>query len=377
MIQHLNEFFDQLFLILVYGGIVLGVFVVLLINNKGVKKTRANVFLSVLLMAFTFSIFHIRYAGNVMSHFSMQAFNVGDPTFLLISPLLWFYIEELTGKRVRLTVKSVLHFIPFAFIIFCSLFFKSIATDNPFIIFLNSHSRMPIIVFWIIVVIQFSWYQLLIQRKLYAYQQLLQQEVSNTEDINIAWVKFFMSVFLAINIFFLFGLIAVIHLDYIMWLWKAVGIVFSLSVFALGYKGILQREVFYTDETAKSVNTPIAENQSKPEQQLIDRVVNYMVEKKPYLDAELTLSMLAKDLSMSRNQLSHLINVGVGANFYDFVNNYRVEEVKRLMTDPQVKNFNLLGMALEAGFKSKSTFNLIFKRFTGLTPTEYRKNSTQ
>ncbi|HTJ52679.1 MAG TPA: helix-turn-helix domain-containing protein [Cyclobacteriaceae bacterium] len=102
-----------------------------------------------------------------------------------------------------------------------------------------------------------------------------------------------------------------------------------------------------------------------------------MVEKKPYLDAELTLSTLAKDLSMSRNQLSHLINVGVGANFYDFVNKYRVEEVKRLMTDPQVKNFNLLGIALEAGFKSKSTFNLIFKRFTGLTPTEYRKNSTQ
>jgi len=312
-----------------------------------------------------------------MSHFSMQAFNVGDPTFLLISPLLWFYIEELTGSRVRFTVKSVLHFIPFAFIIFCSLFFKSIATDNPFIIFLNSYSKMPIIIFWIIVVIQFSWYQLLIQRKLYTYQQLLQQEVSNTEDINIAWVKFFMSVFLVINIFFLFGLIAVIHLDYIMWLWKAVGIVFSLSVFALGYKGILQREVFYTDDTTKPVNIPTTENQSKPEQQLIDKVVSYMVEKKPYLDAELTLSTLAKDLNMSRNQLSHLINVGVGANFYDFVNKYRVEEVKRLMTDPQVKNFNLLGIALEAGFKSKSTFNLIFKRFTGLTPTEYRKNSTQ
>lgn len=74
--------------------------------------------------------------------------------------------------------------------------------------------------------------------------------------------------------------------------------------------------------------------------------------------------------------MSHLINAGLGENFYDFINKYRVEEVKRLMADPQKQNYNLLGIALEAGFKSKSTFNLIFKRFTGLTPTEYKKNIT-
>jgi AraC-like DNA-binding protein len=102
-----------------------------------------------------------------------------------------------------------------------------------------------------------------------------------------------------------------------------------------------------------------------------------MIEKKPFLDSELTLSSLAKDLNMSRSQLSQLINDGIGENFYDFVNKYRVEEVKSLMTDPAMKNFNLLGIALEAGFKSKSTFNLIFKRFTGLTPTEYKKNIDQ
>ena len=101
------------------------------------------------------------------------------------------------------------------------------------------------------------------------------------------------------------------------------------------------------------------------------------MKKKPYLDPELTLSQLAKDLSISRSQLSQLINDGIGENFYDFVNKYRVEQVKKLMIDPQVKNYNMLGIALEAGFKSKSTFNLIFKRFTGLTPTEYRKNQTQ
>jgi len=368
----LHILLDQLFLILINGGIVLGIFVVLLINNKGARKSRANLFLSVLLMAFTFSIFHIRYAGNLMSHFSYRVFNAGDPTFLLIAPLLSFYIEELTGRRVKFSLKSVLHFIPFFFIIVCSLSLNSL-TNNSFISFLNDHSKLPIIIFWIIVVIQFSGYQIFIQRKWRNYQQLIRQEVSNTENINISWVKFFMSVFLIINIFFFFALFIIIHFDYMIWLWKASGIVFSLSVFALGYKGILQREIFYTDEI-KAVDTPIINKQARPDQQLIDKLVSYMSEKKPYFDSELTLSSLAKDIGMSRSQLSQLINDGLGENFYDFVNKYRVEEVKRLMTDPQAMNFNLLGIALEAGFKSKSTFNLIFKRFTGLTPTEYRKN---
>jgi len=368
----LHILFDQVFLVLINGGIVLGTFVVLLINNKGARKTRANLFLSVLLIALTFSIFHLRYAGNVMSHFSFRVFNAGDPSFLLIAPLLSFYIEELTGQRIKFSLKSVLHFIPFFFIVVCSLSLNSL-TDNSFISFLNDHSKLPIIIFWVIVVIQFSGYQFFIQRKLRTYQHLIRQEVSNTENINISWVKFFMAVFLAINIFFFFALFIIIHFDYMMWLWKASGIVFSLSIFALGYKGILQREIFYTDEI-KTVDVPVINNQVKPDQQLIDKLLTHMIEKKPYLDSELTLSSLAKDISMSRSQLSQLINDGLGENFYDFVNKYRVEEVKRLMTDPQAKNFNLLGIALEAGFKSKSTFNLIFKRFTGLTPTEYRKN---
>ena len=371
----MTDFLDQLFQILINGGIILGVFVILLLNNKGVRKSRANIFLSVLLAAFAFSIFHIRFAGNVISHFHVKAYNVGDPTFLLITPLLWFYLEELTGTRVRFTTRSLLHFLPFLFIVLCSLSFRSLPPDSAFVVFMARHQNLPIIIFWMIVVAQFSCYQIFIQRKWQGYQHVMRQEVSNTEDISISWVKFFMAVFLVINICMLLALIAVIHLDLMTWVWKAIGVVFSLSVFALGYKGILQREIFFQDAIVIPVETVTATPPtSKPDQHLIDRLVTYMVDKKPYLNAELTLSDLAKDLDISRSQLSQLINDGIGENFYDFVNKYRVDEVKRLMTDPQAENYNLLGIALEAGFKSKSTFNLVFKRFTGLTPTEYRKN---
>jgi AraC-like DNA-binding protein len=367
-------FLEQLFQILIYGGILLGIFVVLLINNRSVRKSRANIFLSVLLLAITFSIFHNRYAGFVINHFAATIYNVGDPTFLMIAPLLWFYIEELTGSRVTFSIKSFLHFIPALGIIGCSFTFHLITPESTFGQVIAKHESLPTIFFWIVMVIQFSWYQWFIHRKRQAYQRLIKQEVSNTEDVNISWVRFFMVVFLIINVFFLFGLFAVIHLDYTMWLWKGAGVLFSLSIFALGYKGILQREIFFTEVITRPIlDEPVAIS-TKPDQQLIDKAIAYMEQKKPYLDPELSLSNLAKALEMSRSQLSQLINEGVGENFYDFVNKYRVEEVKRLMTDFKAKNFNLYGIALEAGFKSKSTFNLIFKRFTGLTPTEYRKN---
>jgi AraC-like DNA-binding protein len=224
------------------------------------------------------------------------------------------------------------------------------------------------------VVIQFSGYLYVIHKILIAHQSLIQQEVSNTENVNISWVRFFLIVFLIINIFFLFSLFAVIHLHNDGWLQKTTAALFSLSVFALSFKGILQQEVFNTFIDQPSAPISNSQTSVEPNKILIEKVVQHMIDKKPYLDAELTLSGLAKDLSMSRSQLSQLINDGIGENFYDFVNKYRVEEVKRLMTDPRISNYSLLGIALEAGFKSKSTFNLIFKRFTGLTPSEYKKN---
>lgn len=366
---------SQLFQILINGGIVLGVFVIVLLNTKGVRKTRANMFLSILLGAMTFSTFHLRYAGDVIHHFSLEAYTLGDPTFLVIAPLLWFYIVELTGGRIRFSISNMLHFVPFLIMIFCSISFGSFLSDNVIRKFLDSHPRLPFIIFWIAVVIQFWVYQYAIRKKWRGFQNMLRREVSNTDDVSISWVRFFMGVFLVISICFLFALFAAIHLDLKNWLWKSIGIVLSMSIFALGYKGILQREIFNTIKDVPAPSSePMVENREQPDQELVERLRTFMADTKPYLDPELSLSSLSKQISLSRNQLSHLINNGLGENFYDFINKYRVEEVKRLMVDPQKQNYNLLGMALEAGFKSKSTFNLIFKRFTGLTPTAYRKN---
>lgn len=368
------ELFEQLSLVLTYAGIVQGFFVALLLNSRSVKRSRANIFLSVLLISLSFSIAHMLYAGQVLTHLSVKVYSIGDPTFFLIAPFLWLYTIELTGGRVRFSWKIVLHFLPFLLIIFVYLSFQSIRLDEAITV-MNEGNRIGSVLFWMGVLVQFSCYLFFIHKRWTKYQSVIQQEVSNTENVSISWVRFFMGVFLLVNLFFLFSLFAVIHLESKAWLFKSAGVIFSLSIFALGYKGILQREL-QTSAREESLNSPpIAPKENKPQdQQLIDKVVAYINDKKPYLDPELTLSALARELSLNRSQLSQLINEGMGDNFYNFVNRFRVEEVKKLMVDPKYHNLNMLGLALEAGFKSKSTFNLIFKRFTGLTPSEYKKN---
>jgi len=96
-----------------------------------------------------------------------------------------------------------------------------------------------------------------------------------------------------------------------------------------------------------------------------------METEKPYLEPKLTLSSLADELEISANHLSQVINQYEEKNFFDFVNSYRVEEYKERATDPAYQNFSILAIALDSGFNSKSSFNQVFKKFTGKTPSQY------
>ena len=93
----------------------------------------------------------------------------------------------------------------------------------------------------------------------------------------------------------------------------------------------------------------------------------------PFLDGKLTLSQVAQNLGISNNHLSQVINENLGKNFYDFVNGYRVALVKEEIANPRKAHLTLLAIAYESGFSSKSSFNEVFKKFTGLTPSQYQK----
>ena len=104
---------------------------------------------------------------------------------------------------------------------------------------------------------------------------------------------------------------------------------------------------------------------------LHQQLLTLMTTEKPYLEPKLSLAQLAEMLGVLPNHLSQIINQYEEKNFYDFVNSYRVEEFITLAKKDIDKNFNLLGLAYEAGFNSKSSFNQVFKKITGKTPSEF------
>ncbi|MBN1196083.1 MAG: helix-turn-helix domain-containing protein [Candidatus Aminicenantes bacterium] len=101
-----------------------------------------------------------------------------------------------------------------------------------------------------------------------------------------------------------------------------------------------------------------------------------MDKEKPFLEANLTLVKLARSMNIHANYLSRIINERRNQSFNDFVNQYRIEEACRRLTDPRWKNMTILQIAYETGFYSKSVFNTAFKKFTGQTPSQYRSRNT-
>ena len=101
-----------------------------------------------------------------------------------------------------------------------------------------------------------------------------------------------------------------------------------------------------------------------------EKLLRLMAEEQPWLEPELTLTELAHRARTHPAALSRIINTGCGQNFNDFVNGYRVAEARRKLADPRFAHYSLVGVALESGFNSKSTFNRVFKKLTGQAPGE-------
>jgi len=101
-----------------------------------------------------------------------------------------------------------------------------------------------------------------------------------------------------------------------------------------------------------------------------EKLLYLMGTEQPWLEPELTLTELAHRLRTHPALLSKVINAGCGQNFNDFVNSYRVAEARRKLADPRFAHYSLVGVALESGFNSKSTFNRVFRKLAGQAPSE-------
>lgn len=113
-------------------------------------------------------------------------------------------------------------------------------------------------------------------------------------------------------------------------------------------------------------------NELKEEPEQLKNLLQFMETEKPYLDDKLTLQKLAEQFNLPEKQLSLLINQHTGKHFFDFINEFRINDAKILLKEKS--QLTVLEVLYEVGFNSKSSFYTAFKKETNLTPTDYRKS---
>ena len=214
-------------------------------------------------------------------------------------------------------------------------------------------------------------------RRLQLFDRDLRDHFSNLEGKSLEWLRLVLVCIFILGILWLADELnrryAFAPFSSIMYP-RMIGI--SVLIYWCGYTIYFRRDLFelppqlsgqdktdHKPEIALSANTDIH----------YKRLLSLMDTDQLYLDPNINMTTLAEKTELSVGYLSLIINQKENKNFFEFINTYRIAEVKQLMRDPKFSHFTLLGMAQEAGFRSKSTFNAVFKKIEGLTPSQYKK----
>ncbi|WP_394748076.1 helix-turn-helix domain-containing protein [Spongiimicrobium salis] len=144
----------------------------------------------------------------------------------------------------------------------------------------------------------------------------------------------------------------------------------------LGYYGVHQSKILLPDFLLKeNGNPPLYTTNERELLALKERLIYLLDTKKMYLDEGLTLIKLAEEIPTTDKKLSAFLNGYMKISFYDIVNHYRVSAVKEKIDSGTYENLSLIGIAYDCGFRSKASFNRIFKKETGFSPSQYRNRN--
>lgn len=351
---------DLIGILIVYQGAFFGIS--LLLSKE--KRSRFNVILA---------CFMLSLSGNFLNMFLLNqgwtSFNFGAFFGLSYGPLCLLYTRSLIYAEKKIHRNDLWHFIPAAAILIGLL-----VTTKSFTALTNS------LVFTVLVVLQLSFYLVLAYRQVSWYRRTLKNVSSEFISINLSWLQYLI---LSLGIVFAIVLVEALVVDNEV-LDNAV--VIGIYVFVLFFvnsiywKGLRHPQIFngLTAE-AKTLNGEIAAKYSHSNlvelqaEAYLRQLEAYMLQEKPYLTYNITIEELSEATGISARHLSQVINQQLNKNFYDFINGYRVEEAKRLLTD-KVKALRVNEVMYDSGFSSKSTFNAVFRKATRQTPSEYRKS---
>jgi len=207
------------------------------------------------------------------------------------------------------------------------------------------------------------------------YQQQIKNNFADIEEVDLTWLKILIIGFLIIKVqavFVTLGYITSIDLHFDI----NYAVIGQLSNFMVMF--LISFLIFFSLGVSNLFHGIESLTLTSQEKQTIDpaqisALTLYMQDHKPYLDHLLTLDSLAKQVFMPPRQLSQVINRHFKQNFFEFINAYRIEESKLLLSEKANSKLTMLDIMAQAGFNSKATFNTFFKKIVGQTPTQYKK----
>ena len=369
----------NLYNLLIFFGAGQGLILGLIILFQKKEGNRAAIFLAALIISFALTTGKHLVIDLQQQNFWLSPIILPISFFLVMGPLLYFYIKSTVLPQYQMRSKDWIHLLP-AFILLLLQFAVFLSTT----FFANTNLgslTLPLqLTEQIAGLVSFFVYGFLGLQLVKDYQRWIAQEYSNHEYITLAWLRTLLIAlligWLLLAGFTFFDLIFYqFHLSPSAYYPPLLYV--SVLIYWMGFKQLMRVKLPGSSPTAVRIDeeeiTTAPENNLADLKDEIARVEAFITRQKPYLDPELKLEKLAAMLNLHPKTLSHLLNKGLQASFYDYINRHRVEEVKQKLTDPKYDKYTLLGIALDSGFNSKSTFNHVFKKFTHQTPLEYKK----
>lgn len=366
----------------------------LLLSKKGRSKADNILALWMFFIGLHLFLFYLQYSGLYLTY--PVTIGIILPLPLVHGPFLYLYVATLTGQLPQRRIFRYIHFftplLMYAYLIHFFLLpaHEKIAVVNSGGAGYEVFSSLNVI----LIILSGIAYVTLSQIVLSRHRKNIREQFSSVEKINLNWLQY-----LVVGISFIWTVIIVVN-----WLSPAfldlekvnpdIYIYSSVVIFVcfLGFFGLKQTTVFTTHvvqfqhnpEITSSVNPERKDIEKYAKsglkdsdaEQLHKKLNEYMLVEKPYLNSDLSLSKLGENFGVHSNYLSQVINDRENKNFYDYINYYRIEEFKRMVTDPKKKKLTIMALAFDCGFNSKSAFNNCFKKFTNQTPSEFMKKVT-
>ena len=326
----------------------------------------------------------VYYSADLVGRFP-HLFGVTQPLPFLFGPLVYLYAVTASDGTRRLTWRDAWHVAPAALVLVLSvpIFLLSGAEKVAMYEAIQSGTvPMNALLTDPLRFLSGTSYTVATLVVLRRHRQIVADNYSSLEGVNLRWVQ--LLVFAAGGIWLLaFGLQVAGDLGHPPGIQPDLLIATAITalIYAIGYLGLRQPEIVRFDTAADFAPVEASAPSQRYERSGLDaraaekiqaRLIALMERERPFKRAELTLGDLATALDTTPHRLSEVLNAQLSLSFHDFVNGYRVREVQERLAGVDGARYTYLTLALDAGFASKSTFNAVFKKQTGMTPSAYR-----